>query len=148
MVGRRFESAHLHWTNSRQQCRLFLSSGERFTPCTPSRGMCGAHVGTGRLRRLVKSENMTLAQTAGTLPAVLLSGRKGNHTTLDSNAKRVSMPRTASMSMLVSMPHSGLMPRLGSIPRGWARLPLSDASASKGCVPNLLSAGESNLIAQ
>ena len=31
------------------------------------------------------------------------------------------MPRTASMSMLVSMPQSGLMPRLGSIPRGWAR---------------------------
>ena len=40
---------------SRQICRLFVFRGENFTPCTPSRGICGAHVGTGRLRRLVKS---------------------------------------------------------------------------------------------
>ncbi len=77
------------------------------------------------------------SQTAGTLPAVLLSGRKGNHTTLDSNAKRVSMPRTASMSMLVSMPQSGLIPRLGSIPRGWAREVRCGRHRVVARVPNL-----------
>ncbi len=65
---------------------------------------------------------MTLAQTAGNVPAVLLSGKEREDDAMpDSNAKRVSMPRTASMSMLVSMPQSVLVPKSGLMPRDWGQ---------------------------
>ena len=54
MVGRRFESAHLHWIKKLPDGGFFLSSGDKPHPLHPSRRICGAHVGTGCLRQLGK----------------------------------------------------------------------------------------------
>ena len=42
----------------------FFVQWRKFTPCTPSRGICGAHVGIGHLRRLVKRGIMKFLQNS------------------------------------------------------------------------------------
>ena len=44
----------------------FFVQWRKVTPYTPSRGICGAHVGTGRLRGLLKVESWSSCKTAST----------------------------------------------------------------------------------
>ena len=52
----------------------FFVQWRKFTPCTPSRGICGAHVGTGRLRGLLKVESDHLDKQPATMPALYKEG--------------------------------------------------------------------------
>ena len=107
MVGRRFESAHLHWIKSRPiRAGFFYPVEISITPCTPSRGICGAPwapVASGNLLR----DPHYIRNSINSL-GVMHSNRASGYAVLNCEGAATRLPAFLFISNPVITPSSGI----------------------------------------